>query len=870
MPPAMPTGAPAEDALKNFTNRESERAVLKRVLDLPTGRQLPVVMFYGVGGAGKSWLIRKLRQELGVEKPFLPTALLDFNPYSGGIAYHTNAASSLANLRQQFSEHAFPRFDLAFAWLKYHESKLTAAPEAQYVGPAGELAGIVKEGANAVEGVPGLGVAVEKIGKWLGRRFKGSKWEEKLLSDDFKHLKGMDAQTIYGELTDRFLADAAEQLHQQVGHACRAVIFLDTYEAVSSSVTNAALRAGRERWIRALHRKGSPLLLVLAGRDKLTWAEDDGDYTKTEYLEQHLVGGLSPQDATKFLTKCEIEAGPLQAAILRVSIDTESETAVGQPRGYHPFCLNLATETVKNITQAGGAIDPGTFDFEPGDIKRIARRFLTSLPDQAYAVWVTHLAYTPRFDERAARAAYSPVADAAQTAAWQTLSGFSFVQVADEPGWFTLHAKMRDVLADDPTATADHTFWRDHWESRSSHETDDCASLAWYHGYCLDPKRGLKTWNTLAKKLRGPTMQMAEHLAVLDWWEPTDIFQADTETVAAALNDLGIEYRNASLGDCGENLARAVGCFEAALRGRTEDRFPQDWAMTQNNLGNAYGNLPTGDRGENLARAVGCFEAALRVYTEERFPQQWGTIQNNLGNAYGNLPTGDRGENLARAVGCFEAALRVRTEGRFPQQWAMTQNNLGNVYGSLPTGDRGENLARAVGCYEAALRVRTEGRFPQDWAMTQNNLGNVYTDLLTGDRGENLARAVGCFEAALRVYTEERFPQDWAMTQDNLGLAYRLLPTEDRGVNLTRAIGYFEAALRIRIEDRYPQDWAETQFNLALTYAELAAIRDVDANRAKALQCMTHAVRGFASCGHEHYLAHAESALAEWKQEWGE
>jgi hypothetical protein len=36
--------------------------------------------------------------------------------------------------------------------------------------------------------------------------------------------------------------------------------------------------------------------------------------------------------------------------------------------------------------------------------------------------------------------------------------------------------------------------------------------------------------------------------------------------------------------------------------------------MTQNNLGNIYRNLPTGDRGENLNRAIACYEAALRGY----------------------------------------------------------------------------------------------------------------------------------------------------------------------------------------------------------------------------------------------------------------
>jgi hypothetical protein len=97
---------------------------------------------------------------------------------------------------------------------------------------------------------------------------------------------------------------------------------------------------------------------------------------------------------------------------------------------------------------------------------------------------------------------------------------------------------------------------------------------------------------------------------------------------------------------------------EAALHVRTERDLPHDWATTQNNLGNAYTGLPTGDHGDNLQRAIACFEAALRVLTERDFPRDWARTQNNLGGAYGGLPTGDRGDNLRRAIACYEAAAR--------------------------------------------------------------------------------------------------------------------------------------------------------------------------------------------------------------------
>jgi predicted ATPase/class 3 adenylate cyclase/predicted enzyme related to lactoylglutathione lyase len=322
----------------------------------------------------------------------------------------------------------------------------------------------------------------------------------------------------------------------------------------------------------------------------------------------------------------------------------------------------------------------------------------------------------------------------------------------------------------------------------------------------------------------------------------------DSALIASCQNNLGIAYRNLPTGDRGENLQRAIACYEAALGAYTEREFPMQWASIQNNLGITYEDLPTGERAANLQRAIACYEAALRVRTEREFPMQWARTQNNLGGAYGDLPTGERGANLQRAMACYEAALRVYTEREFPMDWAMTQNNLGNAYRGLPTGNRDVNLQRAMACYEAALRVYTERGFPMGWAETQNNLGLAYGDLPSGGRGENLQRAIACYEAALRVRTEHEFPMGWAETQNNLGLAYGSMPTGDRGENRQGAIACYEAALRVRTEHESPMGWAETQENLGIAYGDppTGHLRE---NFQRVIACFEAAIRGYQSAG---------------------
>ncbi|MBM3457420.1 MAG: tetratricopeptide repeat protein, partial [Armatimonadetes bacterium] len=84
---------------------------------------------------------------------------------------------------------------------------------------------------------------------------------------------------------------------------------------------------------------------------------------------------------------------------------------------------------------------------------------------------------------------------------------------------------------------------------------------------------------------------------------------------------------------------------------------------------NAYADLPGGDRAAHLERAIACYEAALRVRTETAFPQDWAMTQHNLGLAFvqlGNLVEARRAFDAAvrgyRAVGLHESAAGVEAE----------------------------------------------------------------------------------------------------------------------------------------------------------------------------------------------------------------
>ena len=213
--------------------------------------------------------------------------------------------------------------------------------------------------------------------------------------------------------------------------------------------------------------------------------------------------------------------------------------------------------------------------------------------------------------------------------------------------------------------------------------------------------------------------------------------------------------------------------MQEALKVRTFEAFPVDWAGTQNNLANAYSDRIRGDEAENLERAIACLQEALKVYTFEAFPVNWAVTQNNLGFAYRARIRGDRAENLERAIAYYQQALKVRTFDASPKDWADVKDNLGLAYSDRIRGDRAENLERAITCYQDALKVYTFEAFPIDWAGTQNNLGAAYLYRIRGDRAENLEQAIAAYRAALTVRTREAFPQDHAQTLFDLGILYQ-------------------------------------------------------------------------------------------------
>jgi tetratricopeptide (TPR) repeat protein len=114
--------------------------------------------------------------------------------------------------------------------------------------------------------------------------------------------------------------------------------------------------------------------------------------------------------------------------------------------------------------------------------------------------------------------------------------------------------------------------------------------------------------------------------------------------------------------------ALAVQCFEEGLRAVNVIDHPSEYAMLQNNLGNALQYASTAHAVENNLRALEAYGEALKVRTRNNAPLEYANTLANRANCLANLPdnpgqpqSGNRA-NLMTAKADYQMAYEIFSE----------------------------------------------------------------------------------------------------------------------------------------------------------------------------------------------------------------
>lgn len=287
-------------ASRIFTNREKPLEVFWNKYNqyrdsMKTGDpDISVLMYYGIGGIGKSALIEKIMSEMEEKLSSPQFVYYDFNIKQDS----RSVLESIRNILVSDYKFSFPLFDLALYNYAQKIGEDVKSSEKQSFLSRSKVLSIVL---GLVEMIP----AVAVVATLMKCADSGISIIKNLLNKHTRELIEIEQKSpaeLYVYLPYLFAQDLADNLENSEQPL---VIFLDTYEKLVNEMLSVGEPLNNDVWIRGdngLIQCVPNVLWVIAGREKLKWEVFDSGWS--EALEQHLLGSLTQIDSIQFFAVC--------------------------------------------------------------------------------------------------------------------------------------------------------------------------------------------------------------------------------------------------------------------------------------------------------------------------------------------------------------------------------------------------------------------------------------------------------------------------------------------------------------------------------------------------------------------------------------
>ena len=467
--PSAPIRRPAIHEV--FTDRIDERKRIGAFLDglaaTPMRRNKPILVFYGVGGMGKTSIkretIRNWRENasLGAVELCFADCNIDADEFTPDYSIMSFFGTVLRPALRA-AGFQLPLFEsFYYTWF----GKSNADIELSKSSLVSEALGT---GGDSVDTLSSLVSGLES----LGASFKGTALAIKAFSA-FREMRSRRKLVhLFPELD--LNAITLKQFHDYAGPVLAAdleagferkpnkalCIVIDGFERIQSRETRADVQNQFQVFCQSVLLTEPPVRcgVVLFGREKLRWRglydEPDNDDTHWDlYIDQFLLGGLSESDARAYLeqvshwylkpehTPGEQQVGHLVDRHLESILEqAQEEPEADRAKYYHPYALELAVEQVVKHRDS----------FTPHVLGRGAKdlqaRFLRDL-DRRERVALHALAVSLAFDVDLFRTmVQSGVIVDYPIQGLHELSAPSYVIKNETLGTYRLHRKMQEAL----------------------------------------------------------------------------------------------------------------------------------------------------------------------------------------------------------------------------------------------------------------------------------------------------------------------------------------------------------------------------------------------------------------------------------------
>lgn len=313
-----------------------------------------VLVFYGVGGIGKSKLRKEICRIHSYENKESVIFYLDFNN-----ADDRNLGSGILKLVDSCNTKIdFKCFELAYAlyFRKKNPSALygrekNMVTQNPFVGIGLNIIGIFDNGL--------VGTAAEIVERTI--RAISNRVIDKEVKEELKRFDDYSIQEMEERLPLFFQYDLATYLSKH--NETKILIVFDTFEALNENVIEQVHRRRNERWVQEIieyfDSESFPNLLVsIFGRDKLEWGEE-----WDAILDQYLLSEFDDCYSKEYLRQVGVE-------------ETEIIDFIAKGSKGFPLLLYLSAETYVNIRNANRT--PIVSDFG-ANYPEIIERFLYNL-----------------------------------------------------------------------------------------------------------------------------------------------------------------------------------------------------------------------------------------------------------------------------------------------------------------------------------------------------------------------------------------------------------------------------------------------------------------------------------------------------------
>ncbi|MGB9695914.1 MAG: tetratricopeptide repeat protein [Ignavibacteria bacterium] len=745
---------------RQFTDRENFIETFRNYLSLPIDpNQYKVLVFYGVGGVGKTTLRKHLSKILESEFPSTIYTSIDLD-----VPLYRNMETTLFVLRNELTERykiRFPSFDVAYTafWHKTHPQVPITKDNFPLLTGASVVAGIMR----VLGEMPWVGWIPKLSKAFLTGSNVFREWWKKRGERELADIPELEAKEIAERLPFFWASDLEDYLSQK---QTKATIFFDTYEALWENANTEGGFFLRDEWVRDLVSYLPQVLWVICGREKLRWEEIDIGWRK--YLSQHLVGELSEADSKKFLSSCGVNDKDIQDVIYQAS------------KGL-PHFLDLAIDTYNEIGNKLGRI-PTVNDFARTQ-QDVLDRFLRYL-DRSEIETLKVISAPRLWNYELAQKLIEHFNTAYPLTAINNLCRFSFIKESNTENFYTMHELMRESIQaklDKNTLRSLHKFIFNFynnklWQVDIRFITDDVRrsmNEAYYHAKTALTYEEFYEWIKIIGK---------KFFDAAEWKLITPLMEDFLKITEEKKGTLTLEYADVmyQLG----KLYQMQGKYSVAektytktleIRTRVLGEMHIDTAAVLSALGVLYTNKGL------LLEAKSKFQKALEINRKLLGDnnEYVANILNNLAAINEDLGDLNNAEMLYNdAINLYEKFQRTNTSYA-----ANAYNNLAILYVKKNQPEKAEELFRKA----LTIRETIFGANHPDYINSLHNLASYYNFIGKYEEAKKLYKKV--YRLKLSIYGEEH--PEVAATFVGIAELYDNLNLKEK------AIQYYQKALNI-------------------------------------------------------------------------